>query len=114
MWKSSRVHSWTLTFLTAYEWFIIGSKYLIPFLFADDTDFCVTGYNLNDSVSEIDDIYVWIKANKLSLNIDTSKKVANGVGIYPKTRDFLPGNIADTVLYIFLSILELLYAYGRG
>ena len=42
--------------------------------FADDTNLFATGYNLNDIVSEINkeiaNIYAWVKANKLSLNID--------------------------------------------
>ena len=50
------------------------SEYFMPILFADDTNLFVTGYNLNDIVSEINkefaNIYAWVKANKLFLNID--------------------------------------------
>ena len=50
------------------------SEYFMPILFADDTNLFATGYNLNDIVSEINkeiaNIYAWVKANKLSLNID--------------------------------------------
>ena len=50
------------------------SQYFMPILFADDTNLFATGYNLNDIVSEINkeiaNIYAWVKANKLSLNID--------------------------------------------
>ena len=46
----------------------------MPILFADDTNLFATGYNLNDIVFEINkeiaSIYAWVKANKLSLNID--------------------------------------------
>ena len=50
------------------------SEYFMPILFADDTNLFATGYSLNDIVSEINkeiaNIYAWVKANKLSLNID--------------------------------------------
>ena len=50
------------------------SEYFMPILFADDTNLFATGYNLNDIFSEINkeiaNIYAWVKANKLSLNID--------------------------------------------
>ena len=43
-------------------------------LFADDTNLFCTGSNLSDLVcrinQEIKTIYSWVKANKLSLNID--------------------------------------------
>ena len=46
----------------------------MPILFADDTNLFATEYNLNDIVSEINkeivNIHAWVKANKLSLNID--------------------------------------------
>ena len=51
-----------------------ASEYFMPILFADDTNLFATGYNLNDIISqinkEIDNVYAWVKANKLSLNID--------------------------------------------
>ena len=50
------------------------SEYFMPILFVDDTNLFVTGYNLNDIISqinkEIDNVYAWVKVNKLSLNID--------------------------------------------
>ena len=50
------------------------SAYFMPILFADDTNLFATGYCLNYIVSEINkeiaNIYAWVKANKLSLNID--------------------------------------------
>ena len=53
------------------------SEYFMPILFADDTNLIATGYNLNNIVSEINkeiaNIYAWVKANKLSLNIDKTK-----------------------------------------
>ena len=46
----------------------------MPIRFADDTNLFATGYNLNDIVSKINkeivNIYAWVKACKLSLNID--------------------------------------------
>ena len=46
----------------------------MPIHFADDTNLFATGYNLNDITSQInkdiDNVYAWVKANKLSLNID--------------------------------------------
>ena len=50
------------------------SKFFLPILFADDTNLFCTGKNLSDIVKEInvelDKIYSWVKANKLSLNVD--------------------------------------------
>ena len=50
------------------------SKFFLPILFADDTNLFCTGKNLNDIIKEInveiDKIYSWVKANKLSLNVD--------------------------------------------
>ena len=50
------------------------SKYFMPILFADDTNLFCTGPNLHDIVCQINQeikiIYSWVKANKLSLNID--------------------------------------------
>ena len=141
------------------------SEYFMPILFADDTNLFATGYNLNDIVSEINkeiaNIYAWVKANKLSLNIDKtnfmlftpkcvprsikdifidgnkivevtetkflgviidcklnwsphityiSKKRCERCWHHHKSKEtFWPGNIVDTVLYICLSILKLLY-----
>ena len=50
------------------------SNLFMPILFADDTNLFCTGKNLKDVVSqiniEIGKVYCWVKANKLSLNID--------------------------------------------
>ena len=50
------------------------SNFFMPILFADDTNLFCTGKNLKDVVSqinvEIGKVYCWVKANKLSLNID--------------------------------------------
>ena len=50
------------------------SKYFMPILFADETNLFCTGPNLHDIVcqknQEIKTISSWVKANKLSLNID--------------------------------------------
>ena len=50
------------------------SKYFMPILFADDTNLFCTGPNLHDIACQINQeikiIYSWVKANKLSLNID--------------------------------------------
>ena len=49
-------------------------KYFMPILFTDDTNLFCTGPNLHDIVCQINQeikiIYSWVKANKLSLNID--------------------------------------------
>ena len=49
-------------------------SFFIPILFADDTNLFCTGPNLKDIVYQINQeirmIYLWVKANKLSLNID--------------------------------------------
>ena len=48
--------------------------FFMPILFADDTNLFCTGENFSDIVKEInveiDKIYPWVKANKLSLNVD--------------------------------------------
>ena len=50
------------------------STLFIPTLFADDTNLFCTGQNLDDLVQkiniEMEKIYSWVKANKLSLNVD--------------------------------------------
>ena len=50
------------------------SNFFMPILFADDKNLFCTGPNLSDLVCqinhEIKTIYSWVKANKLSLNID--------------------------------------------
>ena len=49
-----------------------ASEYFMPVLFADDTNFFATGYDLNDIISqinkEIHDVYAWV--NKLSFNTE--------------------------------------------
>ena len=49
----------------------------MPILFDDDTNLFATWYNLNDIIcqinKEIDNEYAWVKANKLSLNIEKTK-----------------------------------------
>ena len=51
-----------------------ASNFFMPILFADDTNLFYTGPNISDLVcqinQEIKTIYSWVKANKLSLNID--------------------------------------------
>ena len=50
------------------------SKFFMPIIFADDTNLFCTGPNLKYIVYQINQeirmIYLWVKANKLSLNID--------------------------------------------
>ena len=50
------------------------SYLFMPILFADDTNLFCTGRNIDSLVKEINDemskVYSWVKANKLSLNID--------------------------------------------
>ena len=64
----------TLLFLLYINDLPQASDYFMPILFAGDTNRFATGYNLNDIISqinkEIDNVYAWVKANKLSLNID--------------------------------------------
>ena len=50
------------------------STLFMPILFADDTNLFCNGQNLDDLVQkiniEMEKIYFWVKANKLSLNVD--------------------------------------------
>ena len=63
-----------LLFLIYINDFPSVSKPFMPILFADDTNLFCTGKNLGDIVNEInveiDKIYSWVKANKLSLNVE--------------------------------------------
>ena len=51
-----------------------GSNLFMPILYANDTNLFCTGRNIHFLVNEINDemskAYSWVKANKLSLNID--------------------------------------------
>ena len=50
------------------------SIFFMPILFADDTNLFCTGTDLKDMIRQINEemvnIYAWVNANKLSLNID--------------------------------------------
>ena len=50
------------------------SKWFMPILFADDTNLFCTGNDLDMMVDRINtemaNVYAWVKANKLSLNVD--------------------------------------------
>ena len=63
-----------LPFLICINYLPSVSKFFLPILFADDTNLFCTGKTLNDIVKEInvelDTIYSWVKASKLSLNVD--------------------------------------------
>ena len=70
----------------------------MPILFADDTNLFASGYNLNDIVSEINkeiaNIYAWVKANKLSLNIDKTNVMLFTPKCVPRSINgiFIDGN----------------------
>lgn len=53
------------------------SNIFFPILFADDTNVFIQGKNVKDIISnanlELDKIYIWLNANKLSLNIEKTK-----------------------------------------
>ena len=54
-------------------------KLFLSKLFADDANLFCTGKNLGDIVNEknaeIDEIYSWVKANKLSLNVEKTNLI---------------------------------------
>ena len=69
----------------------------MPIRFADDTNLFATGYNLNDISQinkEIDNVYAWVKANKLSLNIDKTSFMLYMPKCVPRTIKgvFIAGN----------------------
>ena len=69
------------------------SKLSVPILFADDTILFCTGKILSDIVSqinkEIGKIYSWVKANKLSLNIEKTDLMLFTPKRFPRTMDDL-------------------------
>ena len=69
------------------------SKFFLPILFADDTNLFCTGKNLNDIVKEInveiDKIYSWVKANKLSLNVDQTNFMLFTPKCFPRSMNDL-------------------------
>ena len=88
------------------------SEYFMPILFADDTNLFATGYNLNDIVSEIKKeiayIYAWVKANKLSLNIDKTNFMLFTPKCVPPSINgiFIDGNkIMEVTETKFLSVI---------
>ena len=52
---------------------IVSCKNSVPFLFADDTNLFTSGKNLNDIARQMNEelasICIWLKVNKLSLNV---------------------------------------------
>ena len=88
------------------------SEYFMPILFADDTNLFATGYNLNDVVSEINkeiaNIYAWVKANKLSLNIDKTNFMLFTPKCVPRSINgiFIDGNkIMEVTETKFLGVI---------
>ena len=69
------------------------SKLFMPILFADDTNLFCTGKNLGDIVNEInveiDKIYSWVKANKLSLNVEKTNFMLFTPKCFPRNMDDL-------------------------
>ena len=49
------------------------SKHLFPILYADDTNFFISGKNIDNLIQtanhEIEKVFDWLNVNKLSLNI---------------------------------------------
>ena len=89
-----------------------ASEYFMPILFADDTNIFATGYNLNDIISqinkEIDNVYAWVKANKLSLNIDKTNFMLFTPKCVPRTIKgvFIAGNrIMEVTETKFLGVI---------
>ena len=88
------------------------SEYFMPILFADDTNLFATGYNLNYIVSEINkeiaNIYAWVKANKLSLNIDKTNFMLFTPKCVPRSINgiFIDGNkIMEVTETKFLGVI---------
>ena len=74
MWCPTRVNLRTITFLDLYQWPARHFKaFLCQFFLQMTLIFLCTGPNLKDFVYQINQeirmIYLWVKANKLSLNI---------------------------------------------
>ena len=71
------------------------SKLFMPILFADDTNLCCTGDNLDllmDRINvEMTNVYAWVKANTLYLNVDKT----NFMLFTPKHRS---RSIKDTLI----------------
>ena len=69
------------------------SKLFMPILFADDTNLFCTGKNLGDIVNEInveiEKIYSWVKANKLSLNVEKTNFMLFTPKCFPRNMDDL-------------------------
>ena len=70
--------------------------FFMPILFADDTNLFCTGENFSDIVKEInveiDKIYSWVKANKLSLNVDKTNFMLFMPKCFPRNMDDLQIN----------------------
>ena len=89
-----------------------ASEYFMPILFADDTNHFATGYNLNDIISqinkEIDNVYAWVKANKLFLDIDKTNLMFFTPKCVPRTIKgvFIVGNkIMEVTETKFLGVI---------
>ena len=89
-----------------------ASEYFMPILFADGANLFATGYNLNDIISqinkEIDNVYAWVKANKLSLNIDKTNFILFTPKCVPRTKKgvFIAGNrIMEVTETKFLGVI---------
>ena len=86
-------------------------EYFMPILLADDTNLFATGYNLNDISqinNEVDNEYAWVKANKLSLNIDKTNFMLFTPKCVPRTMKgvFVGGNrIMDVTETKFLGVI---------
>ena len=65
------------------------SNLFMPILFADDTNLFCTGRNIDSLVNEINDdmskVYSWVKANRLSLNIDKTNFMLFTPKCFPRT-----------------------------
>ena len=101
-----------LLFLLYINDLLHASEYFMPILFADDTNLFATGYNLNDIISqinkEIDNVYAWVKANKLSLNIDKTNFMLFTPKCVPRTIKgvFIAGNkIMEVTETKFLGVI---------
>ena len=88
------------------------SKFFLPIVFADDTNLFCTGKNLNDIVKEInveiDKIYSWVKANKLSLNVDKTSFMLFTPKCFPRNMNDLLINgsrISEVNETIFLGVI---------
>ena len=73
MWSTTRVNSRSSVVSFIYKWPGFSLQYTFPILFADDSNLFISGNDadliMKTLNTELKEISLWLKANKLSLNI---------------------------------------------